>query len=57
MKSVLALSVLIATLGFAGTSYAQSSGGVDVDGTWYLGEGLKNGDYFEYTLCEIDLNA
>ena len=57
MKSVLVLSVLIATLGFAGTSYAQSSSGVDVDGTWYLGEGLKNGDYFEYTLCEIDLNA
>ncbi|QMU54860.1 MAG: peptidase [Nitrosopumilus sp.] len=57
MKSVLVLFVLIATLGFAGTSYAQSSGGVDVDGTWYLGEGLKNGDYFEYTMCEIDLNA
>ncbi len=53
----MALSVLILTLGFAGTTFAQSSGGVDVDGTWYLGEGLKDGDYFEYTLCEIDLNA
>ena len=34
----------------------QTSGGVDVDGTWYLGEGLKVGDYFEYSMCEIDLN-
>jgi len=24
--------------------------------TWWLGEGLKEGDYFEYSLCEIDLN-
>jgi len=57
MKSVMMLSTLIITLGFVGITYAQSSDGVDVDGTWYLGEGLKNGDYFEYTLCEIDLNA
>jgi len=34
----------------------QTSGGVDVDGTWHLGEGLKEGDYFEYSMCEIDLN-
>ena len=57
MKSTMMLSALIITLGFAGTAYAQSSGGVDVGGTWYLDEGLKDGDYFEYTLCEIDLNA
>ena len=57
MKSILMLFAVIITLGFAGTAYAQNSGGVDVDGTWYLGEGLKDGDYFEYTLCEIDLNA
>ena len=56
MKTLTVLSTLI-ILGFAGTAYAQNSGGVDVDGTWYLGEGLKNGDYFEYTLCEIDLNS
>jgi len=57
MKSITILSTLFIILGFTGTAYAQSSGGVDVDGTWYLGEGLKDGDYFEYTLCEIDLNA
>jgi hypothetical protein len=57
MKSLIILSTLIITLGFVGTTYAQNSGGVDIEGSWYLGEGLKNGDYFEYTLCEIDLNA
>ena len=54
------LLVILFTLGFSNLSYgqsAQTSGGVDVDGTWYLGEGLKDGDYFEYSLCEIDLNA
>ena len=56
MKSIILLSTLI-ILGFTSIAYAQSSGGVNVDGTWYLGEGLKKGDYFEYTLCEIDLNA
>jgi hypothetical protein len=56
MKSILVLAALIAISG-AGTAYAQTSGGVDVDGTWYLGEGLKKGDYFEYNLCEIDLNG
>ncbi|MFQ5783036.1 MAG: peptidase [Nitrosopumilus sp.] len=47
------------SLGFSNLSYGQgvqTSGGVDVDGTWYLGEGLKKGDYFEYSLCELDLN-
>ncbi len=46
-------------LGFSNISYGQDTqtfGGVDVDGTWYLGEGLKEGDYFEYSLCEINLN-
>jgi len=57
MKSVILLSTLIITLGFSSTIYAQNLGGVDIDGTWHLGEGLKKGDYFEYTLCEIDLNA
>jgi hypothetical protein len=56
LKSITILFTLI-ILGFTGTAYAQSSGGVNVDGTWYLGEGLKKGDYFEYTLCEIDLNS
>jgi len=46
-------------LGFSSVAFGQgvqTAGGVDVDGSWYLGEGLKVGDYFEYALCEIDLN-
>jgi len=57
MRNFIIFSILLASLGFTGAVYAQNSGGVDVEGTWYLGEGLKKGDYFEYTLCEIDLNA
>ncbi len=57
MKGVILFLTIIASLGFTGTVYAQNSGGVDVDGSWYLGEGLKKGDYFEYTLCDIDLNS
>jgi len=50
---------ILSSFGFANLSYGQgtgTAGGVNVDGTWYLGEGLKVGDYFEYSLCEIDLN-
>ena len=60
-KSVhLGLLVILFALGFSNASYGQSpqtSGGVDVDGKWYVGEGLKKGDYFEYSLCEMSLNA
>jgi len=43
------------------TQYASAqadilSGGVDHPGTWYVGEGLKSGDYFEYKLCHVDYN-
>jgi hypothetical protein len=61
MKRHLAFTTLIflSSIGFLNVSYGQgvqTAGGVDVDGTWYLGEGLNVGDYFEYSLCEIDLN-
>ena len=37
------------------TASAQyQSGGVDDPGTWYVGEGLKTGDYFSYSLCHVD---
>ena len=50
---------IISRFGFSNLSYGQgvaTSGGVDVEGSWNLGEGLKAGDSFEYSLCEIDLN-
>jgi len=65
MKSVIIIAIAFVLLisstfiQFSNLSYGQgtgTAGGVNVDGTWYLGEGLKPGDYFEYSLCEIDLN-
>jgi len=41
---------------FAFGQGVQTAGGVNVPGTWYLGENLKKGDYFEYSLCELDLH-
>jgi len=36
-------------------AHAQEiGGGVDVPGDWWLGEGLKQGDYFSYRLCQVD---
>ena len=52
------LSVVLAGSLLFGTAMAQApqtSGGVDVKGTWYVGENLKTGDYFEYSLCQLDL--
>ena len=30
------------------------TGGVDKEGTWHAGEGLKHGDYFSYSMCHVD---
>jgi hypothetical protein len=36
-------------------SFAQSqAGGVDKEGSWYVGEGLKHGDFFSYSMCYVD---
>ena len=46
--------VLLGTL-IMPSAFAQfQSGGVDMPGTWYVGEGLKHGDYFSYNLCHVD---
>lgn len=29
-------------------------GGVDKDGEWHVGEGLKQGDYFSYRMCHVE---
>ena len=37
------------------SAFAQfQSGGVDKEGSWYAGEGLKQGDYFHYQMCHVD---
>ncbi len=36
------------------TAFAQfQSGGVDKEGAWYAGEGLKAGDFFSYSMCHV----
>ena len=38
-----------------GMAHAQiQAGGVDREGSWYVGEGLKPGDYFRYSMCHVD---
>ena len=38
------------------SAFAQfsSAGGVDKEGTWHAGEGLKQGDFFSYSMCHVD---
>ncbi|WP_316507206.1 peptidase [Nitrosopumilus sp.] len=37
------------------SAYAQfQSGGVAKEGSWYAGEGLKQGDRFTYLMCHVD---
>ena len=36
-------------------AFAQfQQGGVDKPGTWWAGEGLKQGDFFSYSMCHVD---
>jgi hypothetical protein len=49
------LTVSILTLVFSQSASAQfQGGGVNKPGSWYVGEGLKKGDQFSYSLCHID---
>ena len=37
------------------SAFAQfQNGGVDLEGSWYAGEGLKQGDFFSYSMCYVD---
>ncbi|WP_239654830.1 peptidase [Candidatus Nitrosotenuis uzonensis] len=48
-------SILLLTTGYASTASAQfQAGGVSKQGSWYVGEGLKKGNFFSYSLCHID---
>ena len=59
MKGIVFLLPVIVALFFGAlaipSAYAQfQSGGVDKEGSWYAGEGLKQGDYFSYRMCHVD---
>ena len=52
--AALSVAVLLLTT-YSSDAFAQyESGGVDKEGTWYVGEGLAQGDYFHYTMCHVD---
>ncbi|HXV67019.1 MAG TPA: peptidase [Nitrosopumilaceae archaeon] len=58
MKTFIILSLIVVLFSGSGpipVALAQyQSGGVNYQGTWYVGEGLKPGDYFEYRMCHVD---
>ena len=58
MKAVLFLVATLVVLATAPAALAQlpPSGGVDKEGSWYVGENLRVGDYFSYDLCHMGSN-
>ena len=49
------MSILVTGLiPFQNASAQFQQGGVDHPGEWYVGEGLKQGDFFSYQLCHVD---
>ena len=57
MKTLLfvLLAAILFGANFAHPASAQfQAGGVNKQGTWYVGEGMKKGDLYSYNLCHID---
>ncbi|WP_268541770.1 peptidase, partial [Candidatus Nitrosotenuis cloacae] len=52
---VVLLAVSLISTNFTSGAFGQlQAGGVNKEGTWYVGEGLKIGDQFSYSLCYVD---
>ena len=55
MKYLLTTFAFLFLVGAIQYAAAQElGGGVDKEGSWYVGEGLKTGDRFEYSVCYVD---
>ncbi len=60
MKTSVIITISVIAVLISGSISLQSAfaqdfgGGVPVPGDWYVGEGLKGGDYFSYELCHVD---
>ncbi|TBR26075.1 MAG: peptidase [Candidatus Nitrosotenuis sp.] len=52
LVAIFAISLI--TVGFSSAHAQFQAGGIDMPGTWYVGEGLKKGDLFSYSLCHLD---
>ena len=48
------IAVLLASLASISAHAQEFGGGVNVEGSWWLGEGLKQGDYFSYRICHVE---
>jgi len=52
---IASVALVVVMLGGGQDAHAQfQGGGVEHDGVWHAGEGLKQGDYFSYTMCYVD---
>ena len=53
---IAALSVIVLLfVTYSADAFAQvTPSPVDKEGSWYVGEGLEQGDYFHYTICHVD---
>ena len=52
LVALLAVSLLVSGLSHSASAQLQA-GGVNKEGSWYVGEGLKKGDQFSYNLCHV----
>jgi hypothetical protein len=52
LVALLAISLISSGL-VHGASAQVQAGGVNKEGSWFVGEGLKKGDYFSYSLCHV----
>ena len=48
------MALLLGSISFSPAFAQFQQGGVDKEGDWYVGEGLKHGDFFSYRMCHID---
>ena len=51
-----AVLLLVAYSADALAQYFSNNPLADKEGSWYVGEGIGQGDYFHYTICHIDYN-
>jgi hypothetical protein len=50
LVALLAVSLILSGLSQSASAQLQA-GGVNKEGSWYVGEGLKKGDFFSYNVC------
>ena len=54
MRALKAALLALAALAVPAAYAQEVGGGVDVDGSWWLGAGLGQGDFFSYNMCHVN---